>query len=892
MTDLELLELLDKAQQRNTGPQGEPGVGIDKIEQYDDNSVTFVLSSGATKKVNLPSGAPGEAGSPGRDGAPGDVGPAGRDGRKGTDGLPGPVGPAGADGSFLDTAIVSTNGHLLLGVSDGTIIDAGRVVGPAGISGERGPVGLAGQPGQDGISCVAAFNAPTELDGKDGDSWIDCSSAEFGFYRKSGNGWSKIADLRQPAPDRRMGIGAGTAGGGGSGGSDLSLRAGDGITVDHPAVAGDTTVSANVDTSRGLEFVDHKIALKLGAGLEFDSITGALENTVTATQYRGTVNLGLDSTIPENPDAGDAYANVFKGTVSDGWAALLPQAPSSVNIGDLVIYSPDDTWTYIPTGGPDAGDGVFLPLAGGTMDGNLVMGGNPITNLPDDPGGEENATNKHYVDEADTVLQGEIDELRQELDDLAPSLERGEWEHSTSWPESGQYAVFTAIPYADAVQQINDDYIACIAACNSDPTCTSNCNREQGDAMAAIAQYDPNQGGTGWVPEVQTDWEQVNYAVLHETDAKGIGHSFEEVSVGEYITIGNRDDDGYMNARVLNKSPDPNDQDITIFEVDPAQWSNEPPSGRAIIRFFSINDDVEATDFVLKTGDTMSGQLTINSPRSSDKATNSFVIRGNLKVNGTMKEGQVLLKDYRDSTAQGTDSAVMYFGRISGTDHIVNLGYCNEHFLQLSGAEAMHGVLDMGDNHIANVKDPASSTDAVNLRYANGQFMGKSGEQKISSAWKIRSQRTDGSQAWYNMIDIKDDVMHLYHVADARENAHGPNWGQVQNYVKNPGDNVTINKGHLVIYAPETDASKAFDVRPDGYESGESAFSVRGNGKVKAGKDSANAFMATDDNDIVTKKYFDDNNGGSKVNTGTVTPSLAAGEMFLNTSNNMLYIGK
>ena len=140
MTDLELLELLEKAQRRNTGPQGEPGVGIDRIEQYDENSFTFVLSSGATKKINLPIGAPGAEGRPGRDGAKGDVGSAGRDGRAGRDGLPGSAGVPGQDGSSLDSAIVDSKGHLILGLDDGTIMDVGRVVGPAGARGDAGGI--------------------------------------------------------------------------------------------------------------------------------------------------------------------------------------------------------------------------------------------------------------------------------------------------------------------------------------------------------------------------------------------------------------------------------------------------------------------------------------------------------------------------------------------------------------------------------------------------------------------------------------------------------------------------------------------------------------------------------------------------------------------------------
>ena len=57
-------------------------------------------------------------------------------------GTPGPEGPPGADGVSIVSAEVTPNpGNLLLLLSDGSIIDAGQVVGPAGPPGPPGPAG-------------------------------------------------------------------------------------------------------------------------------------------------------------------------------------------------------------------------------------------------------------------------------------------------------------------------------------------------------------------------------------------------------------------------------------------------------------------------------------------------------------------------------------------------------------------------------------------------------------------------------------------------------------------------------------------------------------------------------------------------------------------------------
>ena len=52
----------------------------------------------------------------------------------GTAGAQGPSGPAGAAGINVSSATVNANGHLILTMSSGQTVDAGSVVGPAGIS--------------------------------------------------------------------------------------------------------------------------------------------------------------------------------------------------------------------------------------------------------------------------------------------------------------------------------------------------------------------------------------------------------------------------------------------------------------------------------------------------------------------------------------------------------------------------------------------------------------------------------------------------------------------------------------------------------------------------------------------------------------------------------------
>ena len=160
LSDLELLQLVEKAQQKNTGPQGEPGIGIASIEQFTEDSFTISLSNGASKKIALPKANDGAAGEVGPKGEKGDRGSDGRNGRQGDQGPKGSAGVSGTDGVSVTTAVVNADGVLLLGLSDNSIIRAGSVIGPAGASGPAGRVGDAGRDGLDGAAVLSGPRAP------------------------------------------------------------------------------------------------------------------------------------------------------------------------------------------------------------------------------------------------------------------------------------------------------------------------------------------------------------------------------------------------------------------------------------------------------------------------------------------------------------------------------------------------------------------------------------------------------------------------------------------------------------------------------------------------------------------------------------------------------------
>ena len=94
----------------------------------------------------------------------------------------GPAGPAGADGldgqDGVSIVAVAINelGHLMVTLSNGDVINAGKVVGEAGPTGPEGPVGPIGSPGSDGQDGIDGRDG---IDGQDGLYVVDIYVDEF-----------------------------------------------------------------------------------------------------------------------------------------------------------------------------------------------------------------------------------------------------------------------------------------------------------------------------------------------------------------------------------------------------------------------------------------------------------------------------------------------------------------------------------------------------------------------------------------------------------------------------------------------------------------------------------------------------------------------------------------
>jgi hypothetical protein len=555
MNTTELLELAAMAAEGQKGERGPAGVGIRDINQSSPTSFTIVLEDGRTQEIQVPAPIKGEQGDRGATGGKGDPGPAGSAGKNGVAGSNGRNGLDGQPGTFVDTGVVTPDGRLLIGLSNGTSIDCGRVIGPAGATGATGATGLPGKAGKDGTSTLTAFRPPSQDDGKEGDSWIDCSSAEFSFYKKLGQGWSKIADLRQPVKDTRISTAVGGGGGGGGGGNGELQN-----TRTLPLINGGSTIRKRAE-ARDLPTVPGKMDTQEDANLYFlDAMSRA--------------GVTLSEAVPRPPSVAGQL-----------WFCTSPD--------DLTLYVYDGA-VWVPAAPPVSLDGVQSAIA--SIDEQLLKVNANV------------AMNKSELDEKALDIQldqdrqdAELQDLHEKVDGIAEEFDRGKWAHVTEKPTVGQYALGVKA----TKEYCQDQYAKCVEDADGDPEKLSVCTRQMGDC-----ENKEDEGGSVYVSR----WGQVDHISIHTEESDGSTHGFGDYTADKYIEIVNEGDEG--NATYIITEDAKIEDGVAIVAVSDIQ-STGAPSGLGRFKVFEMKSG-DPTDYVRKAGDLMNGGLQIQPKKDTE----------------------------------------------------------------------------------------------------------------------------------------------------------------------------------------------------------------------------------------------------------------------------------
>ena len=129
----------------------------------------------------------------------------------------------------------------------------------------------------------------------------------------------------------------------------------------------------------------------------------------------------------------------------------------------------------------------------------------------------------------------------------------------------------------------------------------------------------------------------------------------------------------------------------------------------------------------------------------------------------------------------------------------------------LKSGDTMSGVLNMDNNYIANVKDPASDKDAANRRYVKNNFISLFGTNIVEpdgGEWRIK-----GANRTFFKVDTNAGTCGVFNLQEATADHHAISWGWVKdNTVLKSGSNTVSNgwkiqsdqKSHFHVEGGET----------------------------------------------------------------------------------------
>lgn len=165
------------------GAAGANGLSITSASVNQNGQLVIGLSNGTTVNAGSVVGPQGPFGPQGPAGPKGDTGAAGV---AGPQGIQGPAGRSVASNG----ATVDSNGNLLITLTDGTVLSAGRVLGaqgPQGVAGPQGPQGLQGLTGATGAKGDKGDAGPAGPQGPQGLQGLQGTSVTSGTVTGAGH---------------------------------------------------------------------------------------------------------------------------------------------------------------------------------------------------------------------------------------------------------------------------------------------------------------------------------------------------------------------------------------------------------------------------------------------------------------------------------------------------------------------------------------------------------------------------------------------------------------------------------------------------------------------------------------------------------------------------------
>ena len=268
------------------------------------------------------------------------------------------------------------------------------------------------------------------------------------------------------------------------------------------------------------------------------------------------------------------------------------------------------------------------------------------------------------------VTFGQLTTLEEEIEQLAPSLERGSWNFTLNHPPGpGEYTMISGFLSEEDQQALcTQAYTQCYADNMDDPVGQQQCSRDLETCQNAV---------TGDQVLTTDDWTQCEQLVFNPQDSKGVTHEWAGIDSDHYIDVFNEADEGFMVGDIATHGGG-------TFAFDLVS-SRGVASGLASVKIFKTEGTVDFDQYVRKAGDTMKGRLTINPDAATpplyiynheDVTANTYSIR-QFGVPYTDEEG-VTQRDTVFYTTAGGDISGGVDWKPTRNQHLANVKYVHD----------------------------------------------------------------------------------------------------------------------------------------------------------------------------------------------------------------------
>ena len=278
----------------------------------------------------------------------------------------------------------------------------------------------------------------------------------------------------------------------------------------------------------------------------------------------------------------------------------------------------------------------------------------------------------------EVVTYQQLNELEEEIEDLRPSIERGNWEFIPNSPPSvGKFTLMKVFTTADC----NAEYVECIANAGGDSAATTACNRRYDECDTAAEEETPEYT-SGWIATL---------VLLNIIDSNTETHTFEDAEAGEYLELANEDGSGFALYEIAEVRT--NQTGRTYFKVVHAR-SSGAPGGKTKVKVFKLASS-DPTDYVRKTGDTMTGAL---------KTTNIELSKSNF------------------ITAKNDGSTLWSYGTAGDGNMGTFVVGSGKEFKMGTGSAQTFKIYADSKCRVSNLKDPGSDLDATHRKYVQDEI--------------------------------------------------------------------------------------------------------------------------------------------------------------------------